>query len=144
MDRMYKNLISWKKIKRVPTYNPDSGYAVNKKGEKIFHKVKQMPKFNNGIASDEFNEYLSENIRILKDSANNEIEGTVLIQFIVDESGMVKDPVIVSGANPALNREALRVVRSSPPWNPGKKRGENVKVIFTFPVIFEAERDTWN
>jgi len=44
--------------------------------------------------------------------------------------------VVVRSANPALDKEAIRVVSSSPLWTPGKQRGKKVDVLFTFPINF--------
>jgi protein TonB len=48
----------------------------------------------------------------------------------------VVDAVVVRSVDPALDKEAIRVVMSSPPWSPGKQRGKPVKVLFTFPINF--------
>jgi protein TonB len=48
----------------------------------------------------------------------------------------VVDVVIKKGVNPSLDKEALRIVMSSPKWEPGKQRGKPVKVQFTFPINF--------
>jgi protein TonB len=60
----------------------------------------------------------------------------VIVQFAVSKSGAVVDAVVVRSIDPALDKEAIRVVMSSPKWVPGKQRGKEVKVLFTFPINF--------
>jgi len=46
---------------------------------------------------------------------------------------------VVRGIDPALDQEAVRVIESSPKWQPGKQRGKPVRVNLTFPVVFKLE-----
>jgi outer membrane biosynthesis protein TonB len=55
---------------------------------------------------------------------------------MVTSKGKVDDVKIVRGVHPELDQEAIRVVMSSPDWEPGKEKGKNVNVVYTFPVIF--------
>ena len=66
----------------------------------------------------------------------NGISGRVFVQFAVGSDGKVTDVVVVRGVDPALDKEAVRVIKSSPKWTAGKQRGRPVKVQFTFPVVF--------
>jgi protein TonB len=58
------------------------------------------------------------------------------VQFAINSKGEVVDAVILKGVDPALDQEALRVIMSSPKWEPGRQRGKPVKVQFTFPINF--------
>ncbi|KPL11109.1 MAG: energy transducer TonB, partial [Bacteroides sp. SM23_62] len=69
-------------------------------------------------------------------AAENGISGKVYVQFAVNSKGEVVDAVVVRGVDPALDKEAVRVVTSSPKWSPGRQRGKAVKVQFTFPINF--------
>jgi len=60
----------------------------------------------------------------------------VIVQFAVNKVGIVVDANVVRSVDPALDKEAVRVVMSSPKWAPGKQRGKAVKVLFTFPINF--------
>ncbi len=64
------------------------------------------------------------------------MEGRVIVQFMVNTAGKVQDALVVRSVDPALDREAIRVVMSSPDWTPGKQGGEEVNVLFTFPINF--------
>ncbi|MCF8345571.1 MAG: M56 family metallopeptidase [Bacteroidales bacterium] len=104
--------------------------------EEIFYIVEEMPTFNGGDADVEFRKYIGDNLEYPEVAAENGISGRVIVQFAVNAKGVVEDAVIVRSADPALDEEALRVVMASQTWQPGKQKGEKVKVLFTFPINF--------
>jgi periplasmic protein TonB len=104
--------------------------------DEVFFIVEDMPKFNGGDPATEFRKYISQNLRYPEIAAENGISGRVIVQFAVNNKGRVVDAVVVVGVDPALDKEALRVVMASPAWTPGKQRGKEVKVLFTFPINF--------
>jgi protein TonB len=67
------------------------------------------------------------------------MEGKVYVQFVVTAEGMIESPVVLKGvANAELfSKEALRVVRNMPKWNPGMNDGKNVSVKTTIPIAFK-------
>ena len=103
--------------------------------EEVFFIVEDMPSFD-GKGQDGFRSYIAQNLRYPEIAAENGISGKVYVQFAVDSKGEVVDAVVVRGVDPALDKEAIRVVESSPKWAPGKQRGKAVKVQFTFPINF--------
>jgi len=107
-----------------------------KEEEETFYIVEEMPTFNGGEPAIEFRKYIQQNLRYPEIAAENDISGRVIVQFAVNSQGKVVDAVVLMGVDPSLDREALRVVLSSPPWKPGKQRGKSVKVLFTFPINF--------
>jgi protein TonB len=104
--------------------------------EEVFYIVEDMPTFNGGEPATEFRKYIAQNLRYPEIAAENGISGRVIVQFAVDRTGNVVDAVVVRSIDPALDKEAIRVVMSSPKWTPGKQRGKAVKVLFTFPINF--------
>jgi periplasmic protein TonB len=101
----------------------------------IFFIVEDMPDFQGG-GQDAFRRFIAENLRYPQIAAENGIQGRVFVQFVVNEDGSVSDAKVVRGVDPSLDREALRVVMSSPRWTPGRQRGQPVRVAFTFPINF--------
>ena len=67
----------------------------------------------------------------------NGVQGRVTLQFTVEADGRVTNVRVLRGVDPSLDKEAVRVVSSSPKWKPGKQRDRAVKVTYTFPVIFQ-------
>ncbi len=119
------------------TDNQSSPATVND-DEEVFFIVEDMPGFRGG-GQDEFRQYISENLRYPQTAAENGVAGRVFVQFVVKADGSVADARIVRGIDPSLDREAMRVVMSSPKWDPGRQRGEPVSVAFTFPINFVLE-----
>jgi protein TonB len=103
--------------------------------EEVFFIVEDMPSFQ-GAGQEGFREWIAKNLRYPEIAAENGISGKVYVQFAVNSKGEVVDAIVVSGVDPALDKEAIRVVMSSPQWAPGKQRGKPVKVQFTFPINF--------
>ena len=60
-----------------------------------------------------------------------------MLQFTVEKDGSVTGVKVVRGVDPELDKEAVRVVKSSPKWKPGRQRDRAVKVTYTFPVYFQ-------
>jgi protein TonB len=104
--------------------------------EEVFYIVEDMPTFNGGDPATEFRKYIAQNLKYPEIAAENGISGRVIIQFAVNKVGTVVDARIVRSVDPALDKEAVRVVMASPKWTPGKQRGKAVKVLFTFPINF--------
>lgn len=102
--------------------------------EPVFQAVEQMPTFPGG--TEEMMKYLSKNTQYPQTAAENGIQGTVFVQFVVDKHGKITDVKVIRGVDPELDKEAVRVAKSMPSWLPGKQNGEAVRVAFTMPVKF--------
>lgn len=107
-------------------------------GIPYYFKVEKMPDFNNK-GQDGFRQYLADNIRYPEEAKEKGIQGRVFVQFMVMRDGSVSHAQIVKGINPVLDKEALRVVESSPEWEAGKIDGMPVNVVFTFPINFALD-----
>ena len=135
--------------------------------EEVFYVVEEMPTFH-GEDPGTFRKYIAQNIIYPKEAAENGVSGKIFIKFIVSSEGKVVIPdnallaaaegksidevVVVAyrslkeGASEPdekyielLKQEAIRVVSSSPDWEPGKQRGTAVNVMFTFPIVFALQ-----
>lgn len=105
--------------------------------ECIYQVVEEMPEFPGGMSA--FIEYVKANIRYPESARKANIEGRVIVQFVVMEDGSIEQAHVVHNINFELDEEALRVIRSMPRWKPGKQGGRIVKVKFTVPVTFRLE-----
>ena len=102
------------------------------------HQVcEEMPEFPGGMQ--ECMKWLGKNINYPEDCKKEGVQGRVIVQFVVDKDGSIKDPTIARGVHPSLDKEALRVLSSMPNWKPGKQKGEAVKVKYTIPVMFRLQ-----
>jgi len=114
----------------------DTSESELSKDEAIYSNVENMPLFNGKIAEEGFREYIAKNVTYPAIAQENGINGSVWIQFIIDEDGTLSQAKILRGVDPLLDAEALRAARSSPKWTPGKHSGKPVKVSYTIPLRF--------
>lgn len=106
--------------------------------EQIFVVVEDMPTFRGGDVN-KFREWVQQRIKYPQIAAENGIQGKVFLMFVVEPDGSVSNVSVLRGVDPALDNEALRVVRSSPKWSPGKQRGAPVRVRFSITVNFQLQ-----
>ena len=106
--------------------------------QEIFLVVEDMPTFQ-GQEKDAFRIYIQQNLKYPVIAQENGISGRVYVSFVVDRDGSVTNVQVVRGVDPSLDKEAVRVVKSSPKWSPGKQRGRSVRVSFTFPIVFQLQ-----
>lgn len=104
---------------------------------KIFTVVEQMPMYPGGEAA--LMGYLRDNIKYPTVAAENGVQGRVVVGFVVERDGSITDVNILRGVDPSLDREAMRVVKSMPRWNPGKQNGSAVRVKYQVPVSFRLQ-----
>jgi len=103
------------------------------KNERVYLAVDEMPKFQGGYS---FQDWIKGHTKYPQIAAENGISGKVIVQFAVNSRGEIVDIVVVRSIDPSLDREAVRVISSSPRWSPGRQRGQAVKVQFNVPVFF--------
>ena len=100
----------------------------------VFRVVEEMPQFPGGMQ--EAMTFLAKNVKYPVVAQQANIEGRVIVQFIVGKDGSISDVKTVRGVSPELDAEAMRVVSMMPKWIPGKQRGKAVAVKYTMPVSF--------
>ena len=108
-----------------------------KEPEKVFTAVEQMPQFAGGEA--ELMKYLSKNIKYPTMAMENNIQGRVVVQFVVTKTGSIGEVKVVRSVDRDLDREAIRVCKSLPKFTPGKMNGQAVNVWYTLPVNFKLQ-----
>ena len=109
--------------------------AQTKKNDMVFDVVEVMPQFPGGQIA--MLQYLMKNIKYPEQAVKEGIQGRVTVRFIVEKDGSISDVKPVLSVHPLLNKEAVRVVKSMPKWNPGKQNGKPVRVRFNLPVMFK-------
>ena len=100
-----------------------------------FVLVEQKPTFMGGDANT-FSRWISEHVNYPELAQQNGVQGRVTVQFTVMKDGSVGGVKLLRGIDPYLDKEALRVVASSPRWEPGRQRDRAVNVTYQFPVVF--------
>ena len=105
--------------------------------EEIFTAVEQMPQFPGGEA--ELLKYIATHIKYPTMAAENNIQGRVVVKFVVKKDGNVGEVVVLRGKDPDLDKEAVRVVKTLPRFIPGKMNGQSVSVWYTLPINFKLQ-----
>ena len=105
------------------------------KEEEVFIIVEEQASFNGGDVKT-FSDWVTKNIKYPELASENGIQGKVYVQYAVNSKGEVVDVKVVRGVDPSLDAEAIRVILSSPRWEPAKQRGNKVKQQFTIPIAF--------
>lgn len=105
--------------------------------EKVFTAVEQMPQFPGGDA--ELMKFLLKNIKYPTMAMENNIQGRVIVQFVVTKTGAIGEVKVVRSVDRDLDREAVRVCKSLPKFTPGKMNGQAVNVWYTLPVSFKLQ-----
>jgi protein TonB len=103
----------------------------------VFQVVEQMPEFPGGM--EKLMEYLSKNIKYPSIAQENNIQGRVIVEFVVNKDGSIVDPKVMRSVDSSLDNEAMRVIKAMPKWTPGKQRGKAVRVRYTVPVLFRLQ-----
>ena len=103
----------------------------------VFDVVEEMPQFPGGAPK--LMEYLSQNIRYPKEAMEADKQGRVIVSFVVDKDGLIRDARVVKSVDPLLDAEGLRVISSMPNWTPGKQSGKAVNVKYTVPITFRLD-----
>ena len=107
--------------------NPDYRY--------IYNCAEQMPEFPGGTAA--MMNFIAKNLKYPKEQLEAGFQGRVVVKFYVDTLGNICEPTIVRGKDSALDREAIRLVKSFPQFSPGTLNGKKVNVWFTLPIVFK-------
>ena len=102
-----------------------------------FSIVEELPLYNGKDVEVVIREYINNNIIYPPDARKNNIEGNVLVQFIINRQGDVINARVRQGVHPLLDAEALRIVNLLPKWMPGTMRGKPVNVLYIIPVVFK-------
>lgn len=104
--------------------------------DKIFDVVEQAPTFKEG----DVRSWLANHMQYPPVAAENGIEGTVVVGFVVERDGSISNVNVLRSPDPSLSKEAVRVVKSMPKWNPGMQNGSPVRVKYNVPVKFKLQQ----
>jgi protein TonB len=108
--------------------------------EKVYNiaVIEQQPMFPGG--QEAMYKWLSEHINYPAAASEEGVQGRVVVEFIITKTGAVENVHVVRGRHPALDKEAVRVVKAMPKWTPGRNNGQPVKVTYTLPVSFKLQQ----
>ena len=119
-------------------YTQGSGEEIIEEEEEIsFMIVENKPRFQGKEEDSYFRNWVHSQLSYPESAVENGVQGRVTVQFTIETDGSVKNVKVLRGVDASLDREAVRVISSSPKWEPGKQRNKAVKVSYIFPVVFE-------
>ena len=115
--------------------------------QEVFRVVEQMPRFGGcdanltedalaSCSNRAILEYIGDKTRYPSLAVDNRVQGTAVVSFVIERDGSITDLELLRDPGAGTGAEALRVVRSMPRWEPGRQRGEPVRVRFNLPVKF--------
>lgn len=105
--------------------------------EEVFMVAEQMPEYPGGMK--EMLKFLQDNLKYPENAMKNNVQGRVIVQFVVEKDGTPTEFKVLRSVDPDLDAEALRVLQTMPKWKPGMQRGEVVRVKYTVPVSFKLQ-----
>lgn len=118
------------KAKPASTDDADFGYIA---ADSIAKEITK-PEYPGGL--DALNKYLAKSI----DYKNTgEVNGTIYVQFIIDENGKINSPVITIGINEKVNAEVIRSINRMPKWKPAHINNKNINVQISMPIYFGSQ-----
>lgn len=125
-------LAAAEKAKKEMTYTDANGKV-------IYYKAEVDPSYAGGM--DAMRQYLKDNLQYPTEARENGIEGTVFVDFVIDEKGRVREVVatdiVGDDVDESFKTEAVRVVSAMPGWKAGVQHGKAVDTSFSIPITFE-------
>lgn len=121
----------------IPTTTTETQIAESPKEEAIIDVPQQQAQFPGGMSA--LYEFLGKQIQYPASAREAGIQGRVIVRFVVGRDGHISDVEIFKSLDPALDEEAVRVVRMMPPWSPGKQGDNAVKSRMILPVVFKIQ-----
>ncbi len=135
-DNLSEDLSSLLGIDRTEPLDDQSQIAVDEDENPLdFLHVEHLPEFPGGMT--EFMKWLTKTLKYPMLARQKEIEGKVIVSFIINTDGTVVSPKIIQSADPELDREALRVVRIMPKWKAGEDNGKLCRTYMCLPIVFK-------
>jgi len=121
--------------------------------DEVFREVEQMPRFfgcdqlyasedeYRNCTNEKLSEYVYTNVVFPEEALFNKVEGTAIVQFVVDELGKVTQGKVVKDIKGYFAVPILNVLNYMPNWNPGMKQGKAVAVMYTLPIVFRLPKE---
>lgn len=118
-----------------PAMAQDVDSITNIESKKVFGNPEMQPTFKGDI-----NLWLAQNMRYPKEAVKNNIEGKVIVSFVIEKDGSVSNIKALKSPHSSLTEEVVRLVKAMPNWNPGTMSGKPVRVKYTLPLSFKLQK----
>lgn len=100
-----------------------------------FHVVEDLPQFPGGAVA--FMKWLTRNLHYPHNARHRKIQGKVVAVFYVEKDGKVTGIKVTKSLSPECDREALRVLRMMPDWQPGIQNDKPCRTKVCIPIVFK-------
>lgn len=137
-DRTIQTDIPFDDIDEFTLIEPVKPVAEEATEEEIFVFAETMPMFQGGDLNT-FRNWMMKNVRFPQAALDNNLYGRVVLSFVIDKQGRLTDIEVLQSPDRSLADEAVRVLKQSPKWSPGKQRNQVVNVRYTLPVDFRLQ-----
>lgn len=101
----------------------------------VYVAVEKQAEFPGGLQA--MMQWLSMNVRYPEDAMKNDVQGRVIVKFIVNPDGSISDPTVLRSVEPSLDQEAVRVVSAMPKWEAAENNGQKVASYYNLPIAFK-------
>lgn len=143
LEYIYNFTLALANLGSKPSFRPAGIDGKSQAGDKVvpYFDCDQRPQFfGNSDPRHFLREWVYQYLKYPQNAIRNGIQGTVMVQFIIEKDGKVSEVKVVKGVDEELDAEALKVVTASPKWKPGKVSGSKVRASLTLPVEFRLEK----
>ena len=134
-----KPIVDHLKLNGQPRLNEETNVLEVESAEPVFMVVEEMPEFPGGNA--ELMKFLAKYIKYPAEAKQNGEQGRVIVSFVVGKDGKLRDVEVKKSISPALDAEAVRVIKAMPTWKPGRQRGMAVDCKYNIPISFSLESE---
>lgn len=115
------------------------GKLQKSKSRHVYIVVEQNATFQGG-SLETFRSWILHNLKYPENAAKKGIQGKVILSFVIESDGKINEIKVLRSVDPALDEEAIRVIKSSPDWVPGKFKDKAVAQQFTIPIAFKVQK----
>ena len=115
----------------------DNSTTASETSETPLEVAEIMPEFPGGTEA--LLSFIKDNLKYPQKAIDEQTEGRVIVQFVIDKTGKVSSPEVIRGVTSELDQAALDIVSALPDWKPGEQDGQKVNVKYTLPVVFKLK-----
>jgi protein TonB len=120
----------------IPVVSTGAGDGIGVADNQVYEAsgVDQFPEFEGGMAA--WAKFIQRNLRYPPRAEEEGVSGKVFLSFVIERDGSVTDVTLLKGIGAGCDEEAMRVIKKSPKWKPGKQQNNPVRVRYTMPLSF--------
>ena len=142
--RLTDNEEEWRTAEKtsLPPYVSDAGKGGSPQliteepmEEPVYKVVEVMPEFPGGMKA--LMDFIQKNIRYPEDAHKNNVQGRVIVKFVINTDGSISDAIVIKKVSPSLDNESVRVIMAMPKWEPAENNGKKVASYYNLPITFK-------